>query len=88
MTDTEKEKSKSTLGSGRFSLNMDDVTKVVKTAVLVGVAAALTFVAGNLGEIEMGENLLIVLPMVTMGLQAAIKWVSDLTKENETPDTE
>lgn len=71
------------VGSGRFSLNMDDVSKVVKNAVLVGVAAALTFVVSNLGEIEMGENLLIVVPMVTMALQTAIKWVQDLGKTTE-----
>ena len=79
------------LGSGKFSLNMDDVAKVAKSAVLVGVAAALTFVVDSLGEIEMGENLLIVIPMVTMGLHAAIRWVNDYTNpdtdEDETDDT-
>ena len=72
MTDTKK-----TIGSGRFSLNMDDVVKVAKNAVLVGIAAALTFAVGNLGEIEMGENLLILIPMITMGLQFVIKWAQD-----------
>ena len=72
-----------TVGSGRFSLNKDDLFRVLKNAALVGVAAALTFVGANLGDIEMGENLLIALPLVTMAIQTAIKFVQDLSKDDE-----
>ena len=74
---------KKTVGSGKFSLNMDDVSRVAKGAVLVGVAAALTFFVDSIGEIEMGENLLIVVPMVTMGIHAVIRWVNDYTNPDD-----
>ena len=66
-------------GSSRFGFNMDDMMEVVKTALMVGGAAALTFIVDNLGKIEMGENLLIVIPMVTMALQTLVRWVKDNT---------
>lgn len=66
-------------GSPRFVFNMDDLMTVLKTALMVGAATALTFLVDNLGKIEMGENLLIFVPMVTMALNAVIRWVKDNT---------
>lgn len=64
-------------GSPKFNLNTNDVMEVLKNALLVGVASILTFIVDNIGNIEMGENLLIVIPMVTMALNAAVRWIND-----------
>ena len=69
------------VGSSRFKFNVEDLMDVLKNALMVGVAAVLTFVVDNIGNIEMGESLLIVVPMVTMALNAAIRWVKDFSKE-------
>ena len=78
------EKKKS--GSPRFKFNTEDLFNVLKNAVMVGLAAILTFIVENIGNIEMGESLLIVIPMVTMGLNAVINWINDNTfgREDET----
>lgn len=60
--------------SKSFSINMEDVIVVLKNAAMVGAAAAITAIVENVGKIEMGENLVIVIPMVTMALNAAVKW--------------
>ncbi len=66
-------------GSPRFGFNMEDLMSVLRTALMVGSAAALTFIVDNLGKIEMGENMLIVIPMVTMAIKALIRWIKDNT---------
>ena len=73
-------------GSPRFKLNTEDLMEVVKNALLVGVAAILTFVVDNIGKIEMGESLLIVLPMITLGLNTAIRWIKDYTGFGDTEE--
>ena len=77
-------------GSSRFKFNSMDLMDVLKNAIMVGLAAVLTFVVDNVGNIEMGENLLIVIPMVTMALNAAIRWIKDTTfgNEDQTEDNE
>jgi len=77
-------------GSPRFKFNNTDLMDVLKNAIMVGLAAVLTFVVDNIGNIEMGENLLIVIPMVTMALNTAIRWIKDTTfgNEDQTEDNE
>lgn len=68
------------IGSKRFRVNVSDVLEVVKNGALVATAAFLTYVVQNVGSIDMGENLLLVVPMLTMGLNAVLSWVQDKTK--------
>ena len=63
--------------SKQFSLNMADVMGLFKRAVLVGSAAALTFVAGNLGGLDFGTMGVLVVPIVAVALDSAIKWLKD-----------
>lgn len=61
--------------SKSYSVNMDDVVSVLKSAAMVGAAAAITAIVQSLGQIEMGENMVIIIPMVTMALNALSKWI-------------
>jgi len=63
--------------SKKYSLNMDDVASVLKNAAIVGIAAALTAITQTLGNIEMGESTVILIPLVTMGLNALVKWLTN-----------
>ncbi len=65
------------MGSKKFTLNWADVSKIGKNALLVGGAAALTYVAGNLDQIDLGTLGALFVPIVAVGLDTAIKWITD-----------
>lgn len=70
-------------GSKAFALNWVDVVNVAKNAALVGGAAALTVVAQNLHVVDLGQWGVVVVPLVTIGLDSAIKWLKDNSKTKE-----
>ena len=65
------------MGSKKFTLNWADVTKIGKNAALVGGAAALTYIAGNLDQIDLGSLGALFVLIVAVGLDTAIKWLKD-----------
>ena len=68
------------MGSKRFTLNCTDVVKLLKNAGLVGGAAALTYIANNIGQLDLGATMGLVVPIVAVALDSAIKWLKDGTK--------
>ena len=71
------------MGSKKFTLNWGDISKIGKNALLVGSAAALTYVAGNLDQIDLGSLGALFVPIVAVGLDTAIKWLKDNKDEGE-----
>jgi len=65
------------MGSKKFTLNLIDVTRIGKNAALVAIAAALTYVAGNLDQIDLGSVGTLLVPIIAVGLDTAIKWLKD-----------
>ncbi len=61
--------------SDRFSLNMNDVVALAKNALLVGTAAVLTYVMENINTVDLGTVGVLLVPVVTVGLDAVIKWI-------------
>jgi hypothetical protein len=68
------------LTSKAFSMDMNDVISVGKNALLVGLAAVLTYVGENLTKIDLGSMSALVVPVVVVVLNSAIKWAKDNTK--------
>ena len=68
------------LTSKSFSMDMNDVISVGKNALLVGLAAVLTYVGENLTKIDLGSMSALVVPVVVVVLNSAIKWAKDNTK--------
>ncbi len=68
------------MGSKKFKLDWTDITTVVKTACLVGGAAALTVVAENLQVVDIGVYTPLFVPIIAVGLDTAIKWLKDNSK--------
>jgi len=68
-------------GSKRFKLNWGDISGVIKNALLVGGAAALTVVAENLHVVDIGLYTPLVVPIIAVGLDTAIKWLKDAPAE-------
>ena len=71
------------MGSKKFTLNIGDLTTVLKTALLVGGAAALTVVAENLEVVDIGMYTPLFVPIIAIGLDTAIKWLKDNSKGGE-----
>lgn len=63
------------LDSKAFSLNINDAIALAKGALLVGAAAVLTFVAENIAKIDLGPNGVLIVPVISVVLDAAIKWL-------------
>jgi hypothetical protein len=69
------------MGSAKFKLNWSDIIGVGKNAALVGGAAALTVVAQSLGTIDLGTYGPLVVPIIAVGLDTAIKWMKNNAAE-------
>lgn len=71
------------MGSKKFSLDVSDLLGVLKTALLVALAAFLTTVMNNLHVIDLGQYTALVIPVVTLVLDSIIKWIKDNSKEEQ-----
>jgi hypothetical protein len=68
------------LDSKAFDFNKNDFVSLAKNALLVGLAAVLTYVGQNLSHIDLGAGTALVVPVVTIMIDSAVKWVRDNTK--------
>jgi len=68
------------LTSKAFSMDMNDIMSVGKNALLVGLAAVLTYVGENVTKIDLGSMSALLVPVVVVVLNSAIKWAKDNTK--------
>lgn len=68
------------MGSGPYSLNTTDLVNVGKNALLVGLAAVLTYVGENLTKIDLGAASALIVPVVVVAINTVTKWVKDNTK--------
>jgi len=69
------------MGSKKFTLDKADLFKLFKGALLVGSAAALTYVANNIGDLDLGTMSGLIVPIVAVGLDSVIKWLKNNTTE-------
>lgn len=67
-------------GSKAFSLNTTDLISVGKNALLVGLAAILTYVGENISKVDLGNMTALVVPVVVVVMNTAIKWAKDNSK--------
>lgn len=61
--------------SAKYSLNVNDLTNLVKNAVLVGTGAILTYVIENINSVDWGTTGVLLVPVVTVILDAVVKWI-------------
>lgn len=67
--------------SKAFSLNKVDVLNLGKNALLVGLAAALTFAGENVANLDLGATGVMIVPIVTLGIDTLVKWMKNNVKE-------
>jgi hypothetical protein len=66
--------------SKSFSFDYNDILAVVKNALLVGAAAAVTFLAESIAKIDMGASNVFISPVVAVALNSLSRWLKDYTK--------
>ncbi len=68
------------MGSVSFALNTTDLVAIGKNALLVGLAAVLTYVGENLAKVDLGAASALIVPVVAVAINTLTKWVKDNTK--------
>jgi len=68
-------------GSKAFALNTTDMISVGKNALLVGLAAVLTYVGEHISSIDLGSMSALVVPLVVVVINTVVKWAKDNTKD-------
>ena len=68
-------------GSKAFALNTTDLISVGKNAMLVGLAAVLTYVGEHLSKVDLGSMTALIVPLVAVVINTVTKWVKDNTKD-------
>lgn len=66
--------------SDKFALDKNDVINLTKNAVLVGLAAVLTYVGENLANLDLGPTGVMLVPVVSIVIDTVVKWAKGNTK--------
>ena len=67
--------------SKAFSLNASDLLNLGKNAILVGLAATLTYVGENISNVDLGTTGIMLVPVVSVGIDTLVKWLKNNKKE-------
>lgn len=67
--------------SANYSLDKKDAINLTKNAVLVGLAAILTYVGEHLSSLDLGANGVLLVPVVTIVIDSVVKWAKGNVKE-------
>jgi hypothetical protein len=70
-------------GSKSFTLNTGDVVNLAKNAALVGLAAVLTYVGENIADVDLGSAGVMLVPVISVGIDTLVKWIKNNTKKAE-----
>ena len=67
--------------SKSFSLNTSDLVNLGKNALLVGLAAMLTYVGENVSNVDLGTAAIMLVPVVSVAIDTLVKWMKNNAKE-------
>jgi hypothetical protein len=67
------------MASEKYALDKEDVLGLVKNAVLVGLAAVLTYVGENLSSLDLGAAGIMLVPVVSVVIDTVVKWAKNNT---------
>lgn len=69
------------MASPKYALDREDVIGLVKNAVLVGLAAVLTYVGENLAKLDLGAMGVMLVPVVSVAIDTMVKWARSNVSE-------
>jgi hypothetical protein len=67
--------------SPAFSLNLTDVAVIGKNALLVAIAAGLTYLGENLTDLDLGTTGVMLVPVVSVVINTLVKWAKNNVPE-------
>lgn len=67
--------------SPAFSLNVTDVVEISKNTALVALAAGLTYLGENLGNLDLGTTGVMLVPIVSVVINTLVKWARNNVAE-------
>ena len=63
--------------SPAFSLNISDVVEIAKNTALVALAAGLTYLGENLGNLDLGNAGVMLVPIAAVVINTVVKWAKN-----------
>jgi len=66
-----------TENSPAFTLNSGDAVTIGKNALLVAVAAGLTYLGENLADLDLGTTGVMIVPVVSVIINTLVKWAKN-----------
>ena len=67
--------------SPAFSLNVADVLDIAKNTALVALAAGLTYLGENLGNLDLGNAGVMLVPIAAVVINTVVKWAKNNASE-------
>ncbi len=67
--------------SPAFSLNVTDVIEITKNTALVALAAALTYLGENIGDLDLGNMGVMLVPIAAVVINTMVKWAKNNVPE-------
>ena len=67
--------------SPAFKLNVGDAVTIGKNALLVAIAAGLTYLGENLVDLDLGTTGVMLVPVVTVVINTVVKWAKNNVPE-------
>ena len=67
--------------SPAFSLNVADVLDITKNTALVALAAGLTYLGENLGNLDLGNMGVMLVPIAAVVINTVVKWAKNNVPE-------
>lgn len=69
------------MGSKKWSLNGEDLKKLGLNTVFVSLAAGLTYLGAEVGNVDWGSSTALIVPIATLLLGTATQWAKNNKKD-------
>ena len=67
--------------SPRFSLDASDILDITRNTALVALAAGLTYLGENIGDLDLGNASALVVPIAVIVINTVVNWAKNNTTE-------
>lgn len=72
--------------SPQFSIDDNDIVKLLRDAGIIGLGAAVAYLMANISNLNLGDGTYILIPALSVLLNLIYKWIKDNSPKNTNPD--